>query len=348
MGIFKFEYVKRSSSKKVCEDELTSRVFGILDIAGENIIQRWLGIDKCTKIDFWPKYPGVDPDLIIYDITGKKYIIECKLCDYGSVDQLKREYRLAHDTLDGEFIFITANITRPDILVLAEKEFGLPEGAMHWTTWTNLHTIISDALKNDKTIDPVKKELLIHCKEFLGWLKMGYNLGELMERYKVIYQEKWLETVSDKFKNFMLELKYSLENKTSSEKKYKHIRVASRIKSDLFKHTWIGLHSIDIEKIDSDLYYFIYFDIEDYDWSIILAGTGKSLREKIKEFLEKQKIPDFTLDENLSGGDNIGYRIVSSKPNFKRPDELKKEIVEKSLEFINEMNQILMKHKKYY
>ncbi|MCX6672042.1 MAG: hypothetical protein NTX92_09010 [Euryarchaeota archaeon] len=346
MGIFKFEFVKRASSKSVCEDELTSRVFGILELAGEDILPKWLGIHNFKTIDFWPKGERADPDLIIYDSSGKSFIIECKLTDYGSVNQLKREYNLAHGSLGGNLIFITANISRPDIVIQAEKELGLKQGEIHWTTWTNLHSIITDLLKNNKIKDPVKKELLTQCKEYLRWLRMGHNLGELMEHFKEAFQEGWLEIVSEKFKDFNVELKQSLETKTMNDKRYQHIRVATKIKSDLFQHTWINLYSKDVKKVNSKLYYFIYFDIREYDWTIILAGETKPVRVKIKEFLEKQNIQNFTLEESLSGGHDIGYRVINSNPDFRKPDKIKKELIDKSLEFINEMNLILAKYKK--
>jgi glutaredoxin-related protein len=93
------------------------------------------------------------------------------------------------------------------------------------------------------------------------------------------------------------------------------------------------------------LYYFIYFDIREYNWTIILAGETKPVRIKIKEFLETQNVPNFFLEESLSGGHDIGYRVISSNPDFRKPDELKKEIIDRSLEFINEMNAILAKYK---
>ena len=93
------------------------------------------------------------------------------------------------------------------------------------------------------------------------------------------------------------------------------------------------------------LYYFIYFDIREYNWTIILAGETKPVRIKIKEFLETQNIPNFSLEESISGGHDIGYRVISSKPDYRKPDELKKELIHKSLEFINEMNVILASYK---
>ena len=88
MGIFEYEIQKRRYSKKVCEDELTSRVFGILEIAGKDILSKWLKIDGISNIEYWPKFEGVEPEILLYDSKDNAIFIENKYEDEGSVGQL--------------------------------------------------------------------------------------------------------------------------------------------------------------------------------------------------------------------------------------------------------------------
>lgn len=344
MGIFEFDFHKRASSNKVYEDELTSRVFGLLEISGKEILSAWLNIKGLKKIEYWPKYPGVDPDLLIQDRSGKELVVECKLSDLGSVDQIKREYKLAYKKLKGHFIFITANISRPEILTEAEKELGLKEGKINWTTWMNLYSIVRESL-NYEDIDPVKKHLLTQLNNYLRWLRMGYNFGELMEKFKKAFDEGWLDIASEKFEEFVKELRRAFVIEIKKETKYRRLRVSDKIKIDLFGHTWINLYSKKLEKVDEKLYYYIYFSVKDFQWWFILAGETKPVRKIIRDFLVTQPDLNFSLKENLSGGHDISYRIIASNPNFKKPNDLKKEIIDKSLEFINEMDLILSRFK---
>ncbi len=345
MSIFEFEFKKRSSSYSVTEDELTSRVFGLLESVNHKFLSEWINIDGINSIEYWPKFKfedeGIEPDIVITDRKDKKILVECKFTDLGTVRQIKKEYKLAKNVLNGDFIFITANLSRPEVLSNTEKELKVIKGTLNWTNWINLYNLIikSDEYNNKSNSD---NYVLTQLVDFLEWLKMGYNLGELFKKYKEIYDEKWLDILYEYFHEFELEIRRKFKN---TEKEKDKITATGDIGGSLFDYSWINLSSENVMKVDENLYYFIMFRMKEYEWRIYLGGKNKVIREKVRKYLNNIKLKEITYIDDFEF-DRITYLKIISNPDFNKLDELKDTIVEKSLEFINDMNNILLKGKK--
>jgi len=344
MGLFEYEFNKRSSSNTVSEDELTSRVFGILEAVGHDILSEWVGIDGVKSIKYWPQFEGedegIEPDVIITDSKGNKILVECKFTDLGSVKQVKKEYKLAKNILKGDFVFITANLSRPEVLRDAENALGLHEGTLKWNNWTSLFKIIKKSLSSGKVLK-AHHDLLEELMKFLEWLRMGYNLGELMEKYKEIFDEEWLDILSEKFHDFILELRREFKSRIR-ETKLQGIAVGDTAESDLFDVSYTNIKSEKTLSIDNALYYYVIFNVKSYTWEVVLGGKNKSLRERTRDYLMTVEKRCFDLRMDVSGNDRIASSIIVSKPDYHDLDKLKKRIVEKSLEFVNEMDIIML------
>ena len=83
--------------------------------------------------------------------------------------------------------------------------------------------------------------------------------------------------------------------------------------------------------------------MNDYNWEIVLGGRNKSSREKTRDYLKTIKKRDFELRTDVSGYERIATMKIVSNPNFNNLDELKSIILEKSLEYIKNMDIILQK-----
>ena len=339
MSLFEYEFKKRSSNNVVTEDELTSRVFGILEIIGKDFLSKWLKIEEIEKIEYWPRFPGAEPDVVIYSCRNKNVIIECKLEDLGSVEQLKKEYILSKK-LNATLLFLTATISKPDIIEKAEKELQIKKKEIHWENWESLYKNIINYY-DSKKITKRENNLLVQLKKYLRWMKLGYSLQEAMNKYKEAYDEGWLEIISDKFDRFIKEIRSEFNTNCKSISKYHGIcanGITSKILND---KSWINISSSELKKINYKLYYCIIFDSEDYCWEIRLAGGNKSLKQNLKNYMDNLHDFRYNTVDKVTQLQRIAYDTIVSKPDFKDPNSLKKEIIDKSLEFISYIDSTL-------
>jgi hypothetical protein len=344
MSLFEFEFRKRSSKIAVREDELTSRVFGILDAVGKDILSEWLQLEGIDTIKYWPRFSGLEPDVIVYCHNKKNIVIECKLDDLGSVEQLKKEYKFAKK-INADLLFLTATISKPEIIDIAENELKLKNEHIRWETWESLYKVVKNFIGDGK-VSNEGKYLLIQLEKYLRWMKLGYSFAEIMKQYKKAYDEGWLEIISDKFDRFMKEIHAEFNATTDSIKKYQGIKARGISANILNDKSWINIFSNKLENINEKLYYYVIFDSNEYCWEIRLAGDTKKEKQIIKDYFDE--IEDFkyiTVDQ-VSGLQKIAYNVIVDNPDFSNPNKLKKEIINNSLEFISYIDTLMAKMKK--
>jgi hypothetical protein len=242
---------------------------------------------------------------------------------------------------NGRFIFITATVTRPELLEKSEKLLNLEDGTIEWRNWTSLYFVIEKILEEPVNIDETSIKFLVELRGYLEWLRMGYDLGNLMEKYKEIYKEGWLEILGEKFDDFVRELRRDFANQLDEAtvlKKYGNISVSSDAKRDLFDASWINFSSKEIEKVNDRLYYYLLFDMSSFQWYVVLGGTKKQIREQFREIILEEKTHGFLETSENTGSDWIVGCPIVKKPDFSNPTVLKKELVEKTLHSIITMD----------
>lgn len=76
-------------------------------------------------------------------------------------------------------------------------------------------------------------------------------------------------------------------------------------------------------------------------FEVWLGGSNRKIQAEYIELLKHKNIGKYKLSQVLPGVDSIIESTLVEKPDFDYPDELKKQIEMKTIEFVNDINSIL-------
>lgn len=221
MSIFTIEI---KQNKRVDEDALTSKVFGIFDLVNRKILVKpFLEMLKIKipneeidmlKIGFWQTTGQATPDIVF---VGKDTFISIE-AKYGGTlarDQLIKEYEDIKQKKNCHLVTITSDFTKP--LTIQETinffEHQNIEPNIHWTNWHSINSMIKEQIGHPE-LDKTGKRLVQHICELmdtLGFRKFtGFRhpLDQISIRSTVDFFEDMALLVGDVAKKLELELSY--------------------------------------------------------------------------------------------------------------------------------------------
>ncbi len=76
-------------------------------------------------------------------------------------------------------------------------------------------------------------------------------------------------------------------------------------------------------------------------FEVWLAGNNRKIQAEYINFMSCKNIGKYKLSQFLPGVDSIIESIIVEKPDFDHPEELKKQIEMKMIEFVNDITSIL-------
>ncbi|MHB1314706.1 MAG: DUF7000 family protein [Christensenellales bacterium] len=85
----------------------------------------------------------------------------------------------------------------------------------------------------------------------------------------------------------------------------------------------------------------IVFLHEECRFELWLAGNNRQIQAEYLEMLSHKNISPYTLSQIHPGVDSIIESILHEQPDFNHPDELKKQIEMKTIEFANDITSML-------
>ena len=357
MSIFAAELQGKRNCEEISEDELTSRVFGVLDIIDRKILRSVLNYcniqiteddAKKLKIDFWQEYhavsekKGVEPDIIL--TLNKKLLvyIECKLESRGNASQLEEEYRIGKECGSNKFhlVYLTNTLTTPLEVNEAEKKLKLETETIRWVNWIKIYEIL-DREKSSIRAETTERKLLEDLINLLEEMNMA-PFQKYMEEYKKQIGKGRGDIVKayEMLRKFLRDdLRKSLKEKYSNE-----YIVSDPHYGDLSDRlSWIDF--TPKKWAEKGMYFYIRFSHDTFEWEIWFGVRRKPCREKIRNFLAEKKLKNYILnDKELSRDGVVSYHITSA-PNFDDAKSLINTIHEKIEQFINVMTSVMENYK---
>ncbi len=80
---------------------------------------------------------------------------------------------------------------------------------------------------------------------------------------------------------------------------------------------------------------------EDGRFEVWLGGSNRKIQAEYIELMRCKNKGKYKLSQVLPGVDSIIESILVEKPNFDHPEELKKQIERKTIEFVNDITSML-------
>lgn len=177
------------------------------NIKGEGIATDFFSNVQDAKYVFWPRYPGCEPDLLIYLKDSKGFdigiiLIEAKLFSpksseakydkdeiyIANSDQLEKEYNLLHDInisphrIDKHLIYLTAHLTFPEDDIINSEP--VIEGVLYWTNYYNINKTLKSILRNSQ-LNTLERKIV-------------KDLIRLLDNYQFTFFDGWNEGQYDK------------------------------------------------------------------------------------------------------------------------------------------------------
>lgn len=80
---------------------------------------------------------------------------------------------------------------------------------------------------------------------------------------------------------------------------------------------------------------------EEGRFEVWLGGSNRKIQAEYIKLLSGKNLGKYKLSQSLPGVDSIIESTLSDQPNFDHPDELKKHIERKTIEFVNDITSML-------
>ncbi len=161
-------------------------------------------------------------------------------------------------------------------------------------------------------------------------------MGSLQESIDIFRKQLQTGSIQTAYRGLM---EYIMNLKTALKKKYPDYFVSGSLYVGYMDMTYFSFTPPSLK--EQNLKIAIVFNYTAFRFEVWLGGYNKQVQEKYWELFKESGWNKYILVPDIEGSDAILESILVSDPDFDKPDELTIRIEEKTLQFINDVNDFL-------